>query len=201
LGFLCPLPVGAQTNAARLGVEVATGAAELQLGGVLGDERFRDALAEGLPIRIRVVTELWRDGFLDSQLSRVEWRATVLQDPLDGSFRLAASGGGAAREQVLGSVAEIGRALEAAFTPPPPPVRPGRHYYLATLEVETLSLSDLEELRRWLRGDLAAGIQEGRRGVEGALARGVGRFMQRALGLPALRVRLQSPPFDYPPEG
>lgn len=191
-----PVQARAQEGAASLSVDPASGAVELVLGDILEEDRFREALLEGLPLRIRVVAELWRDRFLDSQEGRAEWRATVLHDPLDGTYRIRSTSQQA--EAVLPSLEQTRLVLQTSFAVPLRPPARGRYYYLAALEVETLSLTDLEELQRWLRGDLASGIAGERGGVEGAVTRGVGRILQRALRLPALRVRLQSPPFDAP---
>jgi hypothetical protein len=63
------------------------------------------------------------------------------------------------------------------------------------VEMETLSLSDLEELQRWLQGDLAPAVV-GEERVGSALARGVRRLLVRMLGLPAKRFQLRSPVFE-----
>lgn len=193
-----PPAAAAQSGAASLTVNPRSGVVELVVGDLLEESRFREALLEGLPLRVRVVAELWRDRFFDSQEGRAEWRATIFHDPLDGSYRIRVSSG--EPEVALSSMEEIRAVLQRSFTMPLRPAGEGRYYYLATLEVETFSLSDLEELQRWLRGDLATGIAGGRGGVEGAMTRGMGRVLQRALRLPALRVRLQSPVFEVAPE-
>lgn len=202
LGLAMPMgQLHGQPGPVQLVVDPRTGAPELRIGGVLEEARFREALDEGLPLRIRVQAELWRDGFFDSQEGRGEWRATVVHDPLARTYQFRT--GDASTDLVLGSLEQLRAAVLQSFTLPLRPGRRGRFYYLATLEVETFSLSDLEELQRWLRGDLAPGIAGEGGGVDGALTRGMGRLLQRALGLPTLRIRLQSPFFDFPgtPEG
>jgi len=188
-----------QSGPVQLGVDTRTGAPELRIGALLEEARFQEALEEGLPLRIRVQAELWRDGFFDSQEGRGEWRAAVVHDPLDRTYQFRS--GGASADLVLGSLEQLRAAVLQSFTLPLRPGRRGRYYYLATLEVETFSLSDLEELQRWLRGDLAPGIAGEGGGVDGALTRGMGRLLQRALRLPTLRIRLQSPFFDFPGPG
>ena len=49
----------------------------------------------------------------------------------------------------------VARRTRVAITPIP--VK-RRQYYLATLETRMLSLSDLDEVERWLRGDLQPGL-------------------------------------------
>jgi len=193
------MPMGqlrGQSGPVQLGVDPRTGALELRIGALLEEARFREVLEEGLPLRIRVQAELWRDGFFDSQEGRSEWRATVVHDPLARTYQFRTAD--ASTNLVLGSLEQLRVAVLQSFTLPLRPGRRARYYYLATLEVETFSLSDLEELQRWLRGDLAPGIAGEGGGVDGALTRGMGRLLQRALGLPTLRIRLQSPYFDFP---
>ncbi len=71
------------------------------------------------------------------------------------------------------------------------PMRSGRFYYTAVLELETLSLSDLEELERWLQGELEPAVS-GEGSVPGAVGRGVKRLFIRVLGLPARRYEARS---------
>jgi hypothetical protein len=75
-----------------------------------------------------------------------------------------------------------------------PNARSRSYYYLATLEIETLSLSDLQELQHWLRGEAQPAIQ-GRRPVGRAVGRGVQRALVRMVGLPSRRYEARSPTF------
>src|SRR4029079_941578 len=56
-----------------------------------------------------------------------------------------------------------------------------RYYYAATLDVEVLSLSDLDELERWLRGELRPAVS-GKKNPGTALGRGVRTLVVRLLG-------------------
>jgi hypothetical protein len=75
------------------------------------------------------------------------------------------------------------------------PTRAGRYYYLAHLEIETLSLSDLEELERWLQGELGPAVGGGR-SLTGAVGEGAKRLLIRLLGLPTRRVEARSDRFE-----
>ena len=70
----------------------------------------------------------------------------------------------------------------------------GRFYYLVTLNVETLSASDLEELRHWLRGQARPAVA-GKQPVGRAVETGVRRFFVRLLGLPTRRYEARTPIF------
>ncbi len=178
----------------EMGVRSADRAPLPVLGPVLSSAGVRRSLEAGLPVRVSVTTELWRVGFLDAQVARHEWRASVLHDPLARVYRVETGEG----EEFTASSLEMAELILAErLRAPLRPTREGRYYYLGRLEVETLSLSDLDELRRWLRGDLAAAVEgEGRLG--GALGRGVQRILIRLLRLPAESFQARSVVFVHP---
>lgn len=178
-------------------VAPGTGALEVDLAPVLQDGALRTALHSGLPVRIEVRVELWRDGFFDQQDQGGVWRASVIHDAVAQSYEVAV---GDAAPDTLATLEAVSRFLGSAFELDVRPRRPGRYYYLAEVQMETLSLSDLEELRRWLQGDLGA-VVRGDRPPETAVTRGLRRIMVRALGLPARRERLRTDTFAWPTEG
>ena len=76
--------------------------------------------------------------------------------------------------------------VEAILNEPFPvalkPARAGtRYYYNVVLDVETLSVSDLDELQRWLNGELQPAVR-GKRAPLSALRRGLGTLLSRVLG-------------------
>lgn len=175
------------------------GTLRIQVAGLFPPEgSFASALHSGLPLRIRILCELWKDGFFDSQRGRAEWRASVVFDPLDRRYRINTGGAGTPEIQV-DSLDQVEDVLEDEFGLPLRPDEDGRWYYQGFVEVETLSVSDLEELQRWLRGDPAPAA--GRREDEGdnAVGRGLRSVLVRMLGLPARRFRVRSPTFDFRP--
>jgi hypothetical protein len=154
-----------------------------------------DALHSGLPLRIRVETELWRDRFFDSQEGVVEWRASVTYDPLERRYQVTAAESPAV-DLAVATLEEVRVQLGQSLPITVRPGTPGRYYYLTTVELETLSLSDLEELERWLQGELAPVVRE-EQDMESAVGRGLKRFFVRALGLPALRFRTRTDTFEF----
>jgi hypothetical protein len=120
----------------------------------------------------------------------------VLFDPLEQKYRIATAAG--AVELSVDSLADVRDALERSFELPLRPREEGRYYYEGEVLVETLSLTDLEELQRWLRGDLAPAVK-GDQTVETAVGRGVRRVIVRMLGLPARRFKVRTESFEVGP--
>jgi hypothetical protein len=190
-----PPAVGAQEGEALyLSVAPEDGRLDIRIGNLFEDEGLAEALHSGLPLRIRFVADLWKDGFFDSHKGQSEWRASVLYDPLEGRYRVATGEEGSV-EVAVDSLPEVRAALQSRFSIALRPFESGRYYYLGKVEVETLSLSDLEELQRWLRGDLAPAVA-GDEEIGSAMGRGVGRVFVRILGLHARRFRVRTPKFD-----
>jgi hypothetical protein len=184
----------AEPRPARLTFDIDEARLDLTLGDLLEDGGLRRALDQGLPLRVKLRAELWRDGFFDRQEAAGEWGASVILDPVAREYEVAVQDVGVIARTV--TLREAARTLEAAFELGLRPGRQARYYVLGVLEIETLSLSDLDELRRWLGGDVASAVR-GEEGAENAVATGVRRIFVRALGLPARRERLRTPTFDW----
>jgi hypothetical protein len=186
-------PATGATQAPPLAITVDGGAPTLWVGGVLADPAMEDVLRSGLPLRMRFRTELWRDRFFDELVEHVTWNVVVVFEPLEARFLVGRAT--AESPDSYTSFPAARAAIESTYFPPIRPARSGRFYYLATLEIETLSLSDLEELGHWLRGELAPAVG-GRRSVPGAVGTGLRRILIRVLDLPARRYNARSTRFE-----
>ena len=133
-----------------ISVQPETGAVRVEVARLVDDQALAQALHEGLPLRISVSVELWADRFFDSEQGREEWKASVLYDPVTLAYEVQIGERDAIRLRTLPQVREQ---LQRSFAVDLRPRREGRYYYLATVEMATLSLSDLEELQRWLAGE------------------------------------------------
>lgn len=165
----------------------------LHVGSVLGDSALEDAVRSGLPLRLRFRIELWKDRFFDSLEDDQKMTTVLLYDPLDDRFVLR-SREGPTDGRSFSSFAAARAAIERSYALDIRPHQNGRFYYTALLQVETLSLSDLEELERWLKGELQPAVR-GDGSVPGAVGRGVRRLMVRVLGLPSRRYEARSEMF------
>ena len=188
-------PLGAQEEEPlQLSIIPETGEAIVTVGPLIHDPPLMEAIHSGLPLRIRIQTHLWEDGFFDDEVGRHEWRASVIFDPLTRRYRVQSGRGGSEIREV-NTLEEAERVLQQTLEIPLRPGKEGRFYYLADVEVETLSLSDLQELERWLQGELGPAVS-GDQDVGGALAKGFRRVLVRMLGLPTRKFQLRSPSFE-----
>ena len=152
---------------------------------VLADKDMRDLLINGFPARLHFRGELWSvSGWFNDLERTVEWDIVVQFDAFTKSYRVLRILG----EQLtaLGTFADLDGASAAIASPfrlpiVPPTRRGGRFYYSASLDLETLSMSDLDELERWLRGELKPAVR-GQRNPGTALTRGLRTLFVRLLG-------------------
>ncbi|HEU4880835.1 MAG TPA: hypothetical protein VFT45_01280 [Longimicrobium sp.] len=162
---------------------------EVRLNGVLRDRALRDALQNGLPLRFHCRVELWLKAEPFDQLVGVqEMSRALLRAPLGEGYTLE-DGRVQRRYSTLGAAE---RALRTTMAPTLHPATGGRHYYLVRLNVETLSLDEVDDLRRWLRGE--ARPAEADRQPH-SVERGVRRIFVRLLGLPSRRYEARTPIF------
>ena len=188
-----PLAGQAPTFSVQAQPPGAGAGAVLVVDGLLRDQALLRALESGLPLRFHLRVELWERGFFDRLREAEELRLVLVQDPLDRDFGLDTGRG----NHRLPTIPAAQRALEREMRPTLRPAGPGRYYYLASLEIETLSLSDLDELRRWLRGEVRPAV-EGRAPPARAVERGLRRVFVRVIGLPTRRYEARSATFQIP---
>lgn len=182
-------PLAAQRDA-RLAITLpapadrGTEAPAITTANVIDDRSLRDLLHSGFPARLHFRLELWSAGGLfDDLRRRVDWDVIVRYDPLQRRYTATRIEGDHAVS--LGSYAKlpdveaaVGRPFEPAIRPP---TRHDRFYYVAALDVEMLSVNDLDEVERWLKGELRPAVR-GERNPGTALGRGAKTLVTRLLG-------------------
>lgn len=195
-----PPPVGpvppAQAQQQRpLSFRIEQGTGTLQLGPVL-DGELAGAARSGVPIRLRVRVELWRDEFIDDLIESSSWSTVVAFEPLTQQFFVRSTAGDQ-RARVFASFEQVRAAIEREYPIRSTVRREGRYYFTASLDIETLSLSDLQELERWLQGDLQPAVG-GDQSVPQALGEGAKRLLIRVLGVPNRHYESRSDRFRIP---
>lgn len=151
---------------------------------LLQNAKTAELLRNGFSAQVRYRLELWREeGWFDGLESTTEWAALVSYDPVSGQYRVLRRHGNQLED--FGSYATLATAeapLERPYWVPLGARRAGRpYYYTLTVDVESLSVSDLDELQRWLRGELQPAVR-GKNSVGNALKTGLGTLVSRVLG-------------------
>jgi hypothetical protein len=160
------------------------------------NSRWLAALRSGLPVRLHYRVEVWRSrgAWFDTFERQVEWDVLVRHEPLLDQYTLLTLVGAARQERRYATLDALGAALAFAYQVNVRPVEQGRYYYAASLQVSTLSDSDLDELERFLAGDLEQ--EDDGENLGDALGRGATRFLLRLAGLPSLRLEARSERFS-----
>ncbi|MFL5578475.1 MAG: hypothetical protein ACJ79S_21175 [Gemmatimonadaceae bacterium] len=163
---------------------------------VVTDGAMRDLLRNGFPARLHFKVELWSAGGWLNDLQRTaEWDVIVRYDPLDRTYRAARIVGDAVTP--LGQYAQfadVETAIERPFRAPIAARRGQRAYYNVVLDVETLSLTELDEVERWLRGELRPAVR-GQRNPVTPVTRGLRTLFVRLIGGERRHYELRSSTF------
>ena len=152
--------------------------------GLLADGSMRDLLSNGFPARLHYRLERWTSGrWFDDLKATFDWDVIVKYDVLGKKYQVVRVVN--KKVESLGELPgtdEAENAAEGAYRPAIQlPKKGQRGYYNLLLDVETLSLSDLDEVERWLRGELKPAVS-GKKNPGTALGRGVRTLVVRLLG-------------------
>jgi hypothetical protein len=122
---------------------------------LFADPNIRDLVRSGFPASLRFRLELWRAGGLFDDLEgRLEWDVIVQYDPSAQRYRVVRRQAG--QHEDLGSFATLATAQTVLERPSRTTLNPDRegvrYYFTLAMDIEALSVSDLDQLERWLRG-------------------------------------------------
>lgn len=188
---------GLAAQGPSLNVTVQNGVPRVRGTGLLLDGKFVGLMRSGFPLRLEYRLELWkvRASWFDQYVREATWAAVARHDPLADDFVLIRSGGGETVTRYA-TPEDLARAIDIPYTVTlgTAGAGRGRFYYLARLEVTTLNDTDLEELSRWLAGDVGPAVS-GEGNIGEALARGAQRVLVRLAGLPRQKLEARSPTF------
>jgi len=190
-------PLAAQRRV-TLGVTAPSSASSgpiVTSANLFADPDMRDLVRSGFPASLRFRLELWRVGGLFNDLEgQQEWELIIQYDPSAQRYRVVQRQNG--RVEDVGSFATLATAqsiLERPLRSQLVPERAGsRYYYNITLDIEALSVSDMDQLERWLRGARSGGT------AASALGSGVRTLMLRMLGGERQHYTGRSPTFTAP---
>lgn len=129
--------------------------AQVSVTGLFADPDMRDLVRSGFPASLKFRLELWRASGLFDDLERaIGWELIVQYDPSAQRYRVVRREGSSIED--IGSFATLSTAqtvLERPVRAALVPDRAGtKYYYTLALDIEALSVSDMDQLERWLRG-------------------------------------------------
>jgi hypothetical protein len=151
---------------------------------LITDGAMLDLLHNGFPARLHYRIERWSTGgWFDDIAAEKEWDVVVRYDALKKFFQVYRVV--SRKTTLLGSFESIQEAEASVDAPFPAPIsapkKGRRSYYTLTLDIEAISLTELDEVERWLRGELQPAVR-GKKNPGTAVGRGVRTVMVRLLG-------------------
>jgi hypothetical protein len=163
---------------------LATEPPSVRSSSLITDGAMLDLVRNGFPAHLHYKLERWSTGgFFDDVTALAEWDAVVRYDALAKVFQVYRAVG--KKTTFLGSFSDIVAAEAVIDLPFPAPIQPPKKgkksYYNLVLDIETLSLTELDEVERWLRGELKPAVR-GKKNPGTAVGRGVRTVMVRLLG-------------------
>lgn len=151
---------------------------------IFSDNEIREMLHSGFPARLHYRLELWgAAGFFDDLKRQTEWDVIVRYNPLKRRYTATRIEG--EKITALGSFDRLdpienllSQATQPAFAVPD---FHDKCYYNFVLDVQMLSVTDLDEVERWLKGDLGPAVH-GEKNPGTAIGRGAKIFITKLLG-------------------
>jgi hypothetical protein len=195
LMLLAPSVMEAQSSAPELRVtrDTIKDRPLVQSTNLLGDTPWLTALRQGLPVRLRYRVEIWRsrEGWFDAIANQYEWQVVIRHQPLLDQFTLyRLFPRQSVRTYTYATSGALAAVLEQPYAIPLKPTEDGIHYYAASLDVQTLSDSDLDDFNKVIRGEIV-------QGSGGSLAERARRLALQLAGLPKLNLTARSAQFEY----
>jgi hypothetical protein len=202
LGAVAPL--AAQTNRAKVLITLpapearSTDAPLVTCENILADGSIQDQIRNGLPARLHFRLERWSaEGIPNRLRASAEWYIVVRYDVLGKRIEVYNRDGN--RGTKIGAFADFSDVEEVLRRGNRPtistPKRGQKSYYKATLDVETMDVSDLDELQQWMKGELTPAMR-GKRNPGTALTRGIKRFLLIVMGAKQRPYSATSPTFE-----
>jgi hypothetical protein len=200
LGML--IGIGAVANAQntpriRIGPPTQTTLATVAVVGVLADRKFDELMRNAFPVHIHVRAEMWRTGkVFDEVAATAEWDLIIRFDTFDSNYEVVR----VTRDSIipLGAYKKLADARAVSELPYSPPlgIPPrGRESYVSVrADVETMQMSDLEEVQRWLNGEARPAVQ-GKKNPGTAIVRGLRSLVTRLLGAEVRHLDGRTRPF------
>jgi hypothetical protein len=162
---------------------------------LIADPRVASMLASGFPVRLHYRLEIYRSrALVDAFVRQTEWDLVIRHEPLLDQYQVAEVFRSAQRVYRYAGKDELTAGLAIPREVRVGPRETGEYYYVVSLEVSTLSDSDIKELERFLSGDVGPAAT-GSEPVGSALSNAIRRLLLSVSGLPSLSVERRTDKF------
>jgi hypothetical protein len=168
---------------------------------MLASPHFREPLAAGFNARFHFLVTLWSEGGLANAIERrAEYYVLVEYHVAEKKYEVVQLIGDRPPfslgkfDRVEDAERALARPTRVAITAFP---SKKRFYYRATLDVQILGASDLDEVNRWLKGEVGPAIH-GERNPGTAVTRSIRMLFSRLLGGDSREFEAQTPVFRVP---
>jgi hypothetical protein len=178
--------------------QLATSGPLVLATNMLSSPHFRDPLAAGFQARFHFLVTLWSEGGLTNVIERrAEYDVLVRFIAMEKKYEVVqlvndrppfSLGKFDHVEDAERAIARPTRVAITAFA------SKKQFYYRATLDVQILGASDLDEVNRWLKGELEPAIH-GERNPGTALTRSIRMLTSRLLGGDSREFEAETPAF------
>ncbi len=185
----------------QIDIRLPTGttSSTVSVRNVLPERSFDELLRNGFPARLHIRSEVWTIGrWFDEIVGSVEWDIIMRHDLIDHTYDVArVTRDGITPLGTYAQFADARAATELPFTSPLVPRARGQKGYIAVqVDVQTVEMSDLDEVQRWLRGEARPAVQ-GRRSPGTALTRGLRTLVSRILGGEVRHLEARTPTLRF----
>lgn len=168
---------------------------KISTADLVADPRVGSMLASGFPVRLHYRLELYRSrSLVDAFVRQTEWDLVIRHEPLLDQYQVAEVFRSAQRVYRYAGKEELTAGLAIPREVRMAPRESGDYYYVVTLEVSTLSDSDIKELERFLSGDVGPAAT-GSEPVGSALTNAIRRLLLSVSGLPSLSIEKRTDKF------
>ena len=160
---------------------------------LIDDPRVASMLASGFPVRMHYRVQVYRSrsGWLDAFVRQTEWDLVVRHEPLLDQYQVAEVFRNGQRAYRYADRDALKRGVATPREVRVGPRDAGVYYYVVTLEISTMSGSDIRELERFLQGDVGPAAT-GSESVGTAFGNAIRDALLSVAGLPSLQIEGRS---------
>ena len=202
------LPGGAAAQQQRVKFEITASAPLNEAGvrqpvlrtpGLLRDSRWREAIENSFPLRLRLRVEIWRvrTDWFDAQERNFAFEVLIQYEPLTDEYSRTLIFGGSPREiRRFTTLVDLERSLERENVVNIRPSGVGEYYFSGSLQIQVLTDDEMEELERFLQGEPTP---RDRQNPGPSIGRSARRLLLRFGGLPYQELEARSERFEVRP--